>query len=242
MKQKIKEITNKIKGFFRNSSISKKEGLYIAIFIGICVILISGIVALKGVNADKGNEAKEPVEKEVSLDVPNDIANSQAMENSERVEKEKADSTKPVSTPKLSFINPVEGKIVKGYDDAIISGDKMRSEMYGGISVAAKIGTEVKAGEAGVVDEVKNNDVMFGTTVVIKHTNGVKTEYCNLDTNLKVKKGDNVTKGQVIGKVGKTAQSLGASLKCEFLHIRMYELKDKEYKEIDPGKYFSFKK
>lgn len=241
MKQKIKEITNKIKGLFKNKSISKKEGLYIAIFTGICVILISGIVVLKGVNADKGSEAKKPVEKEVSLEIPNDTANSQSMENSERVEKDK-EVSKPVSTPKLSFINPVEGKLVKGHDDALISGDGMRSEMFGGISVASKIGTEVKSGEAGVIDEVKTDDVMFGTTVTVKHTNGIKTQYCNLDASLKVKKGDNVTKGQVIGKVGKTAQSLGAALKCEFLHIRMYELKDKEYKEIDPGKYFSFKK
>ena len=114
--------------------------------------------------------------------------------------------------------------------------------MFGGISIEAKVGTDVKAGEAGIIDEVKTNDITFGTSITIKHANGMKSEYCNLDANLKVKKGDTVTKGQIIGNIGKTAQSLQAALKCDFLHIKMYQMKDKTYQEIDPAKYFSFKK
>lgn len=242
--EKIKEIGRKIKGYFRDKKITKKEGLYIGIFTVICVALISGVIVLKNVKSDKVNKVNKPAEKDIALEVPEVPANTGGMENSERVEKDKEKETaKAVSnTPKLEFVNPVEGKLVKSNDDAIISKDGLRSDMFGGISIASKIGTEVKAGEAGVIDEIKNNDITFGTTVVIKHANGIKSEYCNLDTNLKVKKGDTVKKGQVIGKVGKTAQSLDAALKCEFLHIKMYQLNDKNYKEIDPGKYFSYKK
>lgn len=242
--EKIKEIGRKIKGYFTDKKITKKEGLYIGIFTVICVALISGVIVLKNIKADKVNKVDKPVEKEIALEVPEVPANTGGMENSERVEKEKNKETAKAvsSTPKLEFANPVEGKLVKANDEAIISKDGLRSDMFGGISIASKIGTDVKAGEAGVIDEIKSNDITFGTTVVIKHANGIKTEYCNLDNTLKVKKGDTVKKGQVVGKVGKTAQSLNAALKAEVLHVKMYQLNDKNYKEIDPGKYFSYKK
>lgn len=243
--EKIKEIGRKIKGYFRDKKITKKEGLYIGIFTVICVALISGVIVLKNVKSDKVNKVNKPAEKDIALEIPEVPANTGGMENSERVEKDKEKETaKAVSnTPKLEFVNPVEGKLLRGYDDEYFrSEDNMKVERVDGIAIASKIGSDVKAGEAGVIDEIKNNDITFGTTVVIKHANGIKSEYCNLDTNLKVKKGDTVKKGQVIGKVGKTAQSLNSMLKCEFLHIKMSKLQDKEYKSIDPGKYFSYKK
>lgn len=240
--EKIKKIGRKIRSYFTDKRLTKKEGVYIGVFAFICIALISGVIVLKNINTNKTNKVSEPTEKEIAL-VPEVPTNTEAMENSERVEEKKKEETAKVSsTPKLEFVNPIEGKLLKGHDDAIISEDGLKSEMFGGISVGTKMGTEVKAGEAGVIDEVKNNDITFGTTVTIKHANGIKSEYCNMNQNLKVKKGDTIKKGQVVGTVGKTAQSLTAALKNEFLHIRVYALNDKSYKEIDPGKYFSYKK
>ena len=42
--------------------------------------------------------------------------------------------------------------------------------------------------------------------VEIKHTNGLKTRYGNLDENVLVKKGDKVKANQIIAKVGETAK------------------------------------
>ncbi|MGL4873430.1 MAG: peptidoglycan DD-metalloendopeptidase family protein [Clostridium sp.] len=244
MKEKLKQMAGKIKGYLKDKKLTKKEGLYIAVFSGVCIFLISGIVILKNVNANKENAQKKP-EKEIALEIPQDKeASNKVIENSERVEKEKAkDTAKAVNAkPEVSFAKPVEGKLVKGHDDAIISEDGKRSDMFGGISISAKLGTDIKAAEAGVIEKVENNNVMFGTTVTIKHVNGMKTEYSNLDAKLSIKKGDKVTKGQTIGKIGKTAQSLSAALKCDFIHLKMYTTKDNKDLEIDPAKYFSYKK
>ncbi|MGL4848259.1 MAG: peptidoglycan DD-metalloendopeptidase family protein [Clostridium sp.] len=246
MKEKLKQMANKVKDYFKDKKITKKEGLYIAIFSGVCISLISGIVILKNVNANKENAQKKP-EKEIALEIPKDKeVSGNTIENSERVEKDKdknKETSKAVNAkPEVSFTKPVEGKLVKGHDDAIISEDGKRSDMFGGISISAKLGTDIKAAEAGVIEKVENNNVMFGTTVTIKHVNGMKTEYSNLDAKLNVKKGDKVTKGQNIGKIGKTAQSLSAALKCDFVHLKMYTSKDNKDVEIDPAKYFSYKK
>ncbi|MGL5414220.1 MAG: peptidoglycan DD-metalloendopeptidase family protein [Clostridium sp.] len=242
MKDKMTQIGNKMKEYFKDKKVTKKEGIYIAVFAGICISLISGIVILKNVNANKENTQTKP-EKEVALEIPEDKeASNKVMENSERVEKEKEISKAVNTKPEVSFTKPVEGKLVKGHDDAIISEDGKRSDMFGGLSISAKLGTDIKAAEAGVIEKVENNNVMFGTTVTIKHINGMKTEYSNLDAKLSIKKGDKVTKGQIIGKVGKTAQSLSAALKCDFIHLKMYMNKDNKDVEIDPAKYFSYKK
>ena len=113
--EKIKEIGRKIKGYFRDKKITKKEGLYIGIFTVICVALISGVIVLKNVKSDKVNKVNKPAEKDIALEVPEVPANTGGMENSERVEKNKDKETaKAVSnTHKLEYINKFETKLVK---------------------------------------------------------------------------------------------------------------------------------
>ncbi len=71
----------------------------------------------------------------------------------------------------------------------------------------------------GVVSEVKN-DMMLGNYIVITHPDGYKSIYASLDTQLNVAQGDNVEKGQLIGKASTTAtreEEDGAHLHFELL-------------------------
>ena len=74
----------------------------------------------------------------------------------------------------------------------------------------AKDGTEIFATNRGVVRFVKalRND---GNTLVIDHGMGVMSFYLHL-SKFKVKVGDIVEKGQVVGLSGHTGYTLGAHL------------------------------
>jgi len=71
----------------------------------------------------------------------------------------------------------------------------------------------------------------YGKTVIIKHENGYKTLYGHL-SNIKVKKGEQVHTGQVIGLAGSSGRSTGPHLHYEIL---------KNGKAINPREYLTFK-
>jgi murein DD-endopeptidase MepM/ murein hydrolase activator NlpD len=107
-----------------------------------------------------------------------------------------------------------------------------------GINIQANVGTEVKAAADGVVDFAENSGVEEGVVVEIKHANGLKTRYGNLDANLSVKKGDKVTANQVIGKVGETAKVFSKDIFGEFLNLQVIDAKGEQ---VNPEKYFNLK-
>jgi len=82
-----------------------------------------------------------------------------------------------------------------------------------GIDIAARKGTEVVSAAAGVVilAESRKDE---GNLIIIDHRNGYTTRYGRLDA-FKVKKGDTVKKGEVIGYVGSTGMSTAPHLHWE---------------------------
>ncbi|MGL4570314.1 MAG: peptidoglycan DD-metalloendopeptidase family protein [Clostridium sp.] len=245
-KQKSKQMISSTKNFL------KKEGFYVALFAGLCIFTVVGAMAIKNSGSEQNNEAKTPSDKEITLNVEDktDKNVENVMENSERVENKKDQTTtKPVASDnKMNFSKPAEGKLLKGHKEPYVfkdgkqvkDGEKGDSSFgYGGISIGCPIGTSVKSAEVGIVDDVIENDVTYGVTVVIKHSNGIKTSYSNLANETKVKKGDKVTKGQEIGKTGNTSSTLKMCVKDDFLHIKVYS---KDNTEVDPVKYFNYKK
>lgn len=82
-----------------------------------------------------------------------------------------------------------------------------------GIDISATEGTDVHSTIYGTVTET-GFDNEKGYYVVIEKGN-VKTEYSHLLSDISVKKGDKVTKNQIIGKVGNTGVSTGAHLHFE---------------------------
>jgi murein DD-endopeptidase MepM/ murein hydrolase activator NlpD len=89
-----------------------------------------------------------------------------------------------------------------------------------------------------VIELVENSGVEEWVVVEIKHANGLKTRYGNLDANVLVKKGDKVKANQVIAKVGDTAKVFSKDAFGEFLNLQVIDAKGEQ---VNPEKYFTLK-
>ncbi len=83
-----------------------------------------------------------------------------------------------------------------------------------GIDLAAPIGTQVKAADAGYVVAAGWSPYGYGFHVIVDHGNQVQTLYAHL-SKIAVKVGDTVARGAVIGAVGSTGNSTGPHLHFE---------------------------
>lgn len=120
-----------------------------------------------------------------------------------------------------TFSWPLKGKILSGY------GPKDKGLHNDGINIAAHRGADVRAAENGVVAYAGNEIRGFGNLLLIKHDGGWVTAYAHND-QLLVKRGEKVTRGQVISKVGSSG-----SVTSPQLH---FELR-KGSTAVDPSKY-----
>lgn len=89
-----------------------------------------------------------------------------------------------------------------------------RVRPHNGTDFATPVGTKVVAPGEGVVTLVANH-AFAGKYIVIEHENNVRTRYLHLSRFL-VKKGQRVTRGQVIALSGNTGASTGPHLHYEF--------------------------
>lgn len=117
---------------------------------------------------------------------------------------------------KLTFTAPLQGEVLLPYsiDHAIYDPTLEQYRTNASVSLAAKEGDPVKTAESGTVKEIAEN-AESGTTVVIAHKDNWLTTYGQLEKAVKVKEGDRVTQGQVIGSVAaptKYGTALGAHL------------------------------
>jgi len=98
-----------------------------------------------------------------------------------------------------SFRWPVRGRVITSY------GAKTNGKQNDGINVAVPEGTPVKAAEDGVVAYSGNELKGYGNLVLIRHSNGYVTAYAHA-SELMVKRGDTIKRGQVIAKSGQTGE------------------------------------
>ena len=94
-----------------------------------------------------------------------------------------------------------------------------RVKFHHGIDFGGKVGTPIMATAEGIV-EFAGYDKGYGYLVVIDHNFGFKTAYGHMLKNLKVKEGDFVKKGEVIGFLGNSGISTGPHLHYEVKFIR----------------------
>ena len=98
-----------------------------------------------------------------------------------------------------TFRWPVRGKVITAY------GAKTNGKANDGINLAVPEGTPVKAAEDGVVAYSGNELKGYGNLVLIRHANGYVTAYAHA-SELLVKRGDTIKRGQVIAKSGQSGE------------------------------------
>jgi murein DD-endopeptidase MepM/ murein hydrolase activator NlpD len=107
-----------------------------------------------------------------------------------------------------SFRWPVRGRVIQGF------GPKQGGGQNDGINVAVPQGTPIKAAEDGVVAYAGSELKGYGNLVLVRHSNGFVTAYAHA-SELNVKKGEAVKRGQVIGKAGQTGNVASPQLHFE---------------------------
>ena len=88
------------------------------------------------------------------------------------------------------------------------------SRKHPGEDIRANLGAQVRAIQAGVVEDVSYEAGGYGNYVIIAHENGIKSLYAHM-IRAKVKKGDVITSDTIIGFVGSTGRSTGPHIHFE---------------------------
>jgi murein DD-endopeptidase MepM/ murein hydrolase activator NlpD len=107
-----------------------------------------------------------------------------------------------------SFRWPVRGRVIAGF------GPKPNGQQNDGINLAVPEGTSVKAAEDGVVAYAGNELKGYGNLLLVRHSNGYVTAYAHA-SELKVKRGEQVKRGQIIALAGQSGQVTSPQLHFE---------------------------
>jgi len=162
----------------------------------------------------------QPAPVEVVASVPTQTANVAKLEvNEDKPAASKAEPAGSIPT----FRWPVRGRIIAGF------GTKANGTQNDGINLAVPEGTPIKAADYGVVAYAGNELKAYGNLVLVRHPNGYVSAYANA-SELLVKRGDNVKRGQVIARAGQTGNVNSPQLHFEIRKGSM---------PIDPTKYLS---
>ncbi len=119
-----------------------------------------------------------------------------------------APSPPQIATGRLQW--PTRGSITTYY-----------SGWHPGIDIAAPFGTPIGASDAGRIVYAGWDRQGYGNRIIVNHGNGITTTYNHLSAFL-VQVGQNVSKGQVIARMGSTGNSTGPHLHFEILRNGSY--------------------
>lgn len=136
------------------------------------------------------------------------------------------------ATKEHSFVMPVFGQVCVEFskDKLVFSKTLEEWSTHCGIDVACEKGSAVKVVADGYVSEVKN-DPKLGETIIVQHTNGLKTVYANLASCGMVSTNQKLIEGDIIGCTGSTA--IFESAEQPHLHFEVL----RNNKPIDPAIY-----
>jgi murein DD-endopeptidase MepM/ murein hydrolase activator NlpD len=107
-----------------------------------------------------------------------------------------------------SFRWPARGRVISG------AGAMTNGQQNDGINLALPEGTPVHAAEDGVVAYAGSELKGYGNLVLVRHSNGFVTAYAHA-SEIMVKRGDQVRRGQVIAKSGQTGNVSSPQLHFE---------------------------
>ena len=128
-----------------------------------------------------------------------------------------------------AFMIPVTGDILNPYSNGELVKSKTLKEWrtHDGTDIKAAEGTPVKSVNDGKILDIRE-DAQWGVTIEAEYPDGITVLYCGLSSDVKVKKGQEVKMGDVLGSVG--ASGLIESSEESHLHLAMKQ--DSQW--IDP--------
>ncbi len=188
---------------------------------------------------DDDLEASSNLDNETDDNADGDADPTNGSENTDgtvtNANEESSGDSDPASSDNAVTIElsvPVFGDISLDYamDKLVYSKTLEDWRTHSGLDISSSRGTAVKAAADGYVYQIKN-DPRFGITIILSHSDGVKTVYSNLASGEYVVTNQNVKKDDVIGSIGNTALFETA----EPAHLHFEVLVNDEY--VDPKDY-----
>lgn len=208
------------KNIFDKKKFSGKKSVYY-IIMGICVVVIgaASFISYKSVQNALSNKKLENTPNAVDkVDSPVDNVSKTETDNkpaqdadsqTQTDEKTEAVNTRPSDEPVIdtkAYVMPVSGEMTTGFSiTAPIYSETLKDwRIHDGIDISAALGDNVVAVNDGAVEKINSDDI-YGITVVIKHTDGRRSTYCNLEDSVELEEGQLIKQGDIVGKVGNTA-------------------------------------
>lgn len=167
---------------------------------------------------ENGVGGGEPIEEASEIEVKEDSSSTSIMQN----------DVNEILAKNISITKPVSGKITSLYGAREQIFDNV-NPYHTGIDIANVLNTNIVSATTGKVTKVESNNKYYGNTIEIE-TDGVTFKYAHLNS-FNIKDGDNVNKGDLIGKMGSTGMSTGSHLHFE---IRINS------RTVDPSMILSF--
>jgi murein DD-endopeptidase MepM/ murein hydrolase activator NlpD len=149
-----------------------------------------------------------PVNKMAALETQQKARLAQAAPNAEEPAVESPVKAAEATGAVPTFRWPARGKVITAY------GAKSNGKSNDGINLAVPEGTPIKAADDGVVAYSGNELKGYGNLVLIRHSNGYVTAYAHA-SELMVKRGDTIKRGQVIAKSGQSGEVQSPQLHFE---------------------------
>jgi len=237
-----KKIFNKSSNFF------KREGFYVILFVCLCIVATVAAVSTRNTKTAKAPIKNNVAQSDTSKindqkDVPNalevkdtskkpDISVSKSTADA----KAAADKAKAASTTNNNtWAKPVDGKLIMAYTEHLVDFGPGKGGTNLGQRYECKQNADVVAALDGKVESIA--ETTEGVTVTIKHTNGYKTVYSNLQKEVPVKEGQQVQKGAKIGKVGNTTKVTIDGKDDKFFFQVLKIVSGTTTQEVDPAKF-----
>lgn len=203
---------------------TKKKILTYYLILAACLLVIAAIT-VGVIFAVRGNDGNLTIEKPGSDD-QNQPSNPD--DNKPAPPDKNPDDDKPAATT-YEFIFPVENADITNAQ--VFGYDKTMDwyALHDGTDFTADAGTPIVAAVDGTVAEIATSDVFYGAFVTIEHSNGVKTVYKFIEPAANIKRGDKVSRGQIIGTV---ATATGIE-NADGAHLHFQIFKNGELADLD---------
>ena len=193
----------------------EKDVFYLSLFICVCILAVGGIIftnknvdKLVSKNTTASEDEIHLIDKEKNDVTPTTTDSEQNLAKAKETENNK-----------MSYLG---NQVIREYSEKEPSYSETLEvwEIHKGIDVEANENQEIKSLTSGKVLDVYDDD-KYGISVKIKSDDNTVFVYSSLGKKTKVKKGDTVTEGQVIGYAGNTSDV--ESLSGVHVHLQAYK-------------------